>query len=484
MYLLPAPWRALSLRSQQGVSLIATMLIMAALSVMGASAIFYSSRTQATAEFSAEKDNTVNLAESGMNFARSLLWEVVDTGGDPTDAAALPNASSPATATVNGETISYYGVFDSGTNTWTLVGEATATNPAAGAEVKRAVETQVTVAPASGGGSAGQLWDWSFADPSSCVVVWNNAIFDAPFKVDGNLCFNNNSHFTGDTLEVSGTVTIGNGASVGYSGTPITSANLVGGCTGGGTHPCTSADDVYAGSITQDPFGVTKPTIVWQDAYDSASPGPTTGCDTGSFPPGFDDDSTANSSYGTVDLTPNSSYDCQTSDGRIAWDDSNDLLTIEGTVYVDGNIQLNNNEDVEYDGIGTLYARGTITFRQNSSLCGDPQCDSDWDPTLDSLVLVGYNPGNIAFNIENNAEYQGRAILEGDYYLTNNAANWGPVISDEFTTRNNAGTFTPIVLSGGTPDLGGGGTPSGYTLTNVVNSYISYTPGAGNDPNN
>ena len=229
--------------------------------------------------------------------------------------------------------------------------------------------------------------------------------------------------------------------------------------------------------IAQVPFTYTKPTINWNQAYLDASPGPSpgNGCSPGSFPGGFDSDMTMNGSRSTVDLTPNSSYTCTTASGEISWNSSTEVLTVNGQIFFDGDLTMNNNDTAVYQGIATIYVRGVVTLSNNTELCGVSGCDGSWDPSANSLTFVTYNPGGLAFDISNNGVYQGGAIVEGDYYLTNNAANWGPVISDEFTVRNNSGTFTPIPMPPGIPLSGGGGGGS-PTLENIDGTYTTYTP--------
>ena len=117
---------------------------------------------------------------------------------------------------------------------------------------------------------------------------------------------------------------------------------------------------------------------------------------------------------------------------------STEVLTVNGQIFFDGDLTMNNNDTAVYQGIATIYVRGVVTLSNNTELCGVSGCDGSWDPSANSLTFATYNPGGLAFDISNNGVYQGGAIVEGDYYLTNNAANWGPVISDEFTVRNNS----------------------------------------------
>ncbi len=85
---------------------------------------------------------------------------------------------------------------------------------------------------------------------------------------------------------------------IGTSGSPLTTATIVGGCTGGNPdpHPCSSTDNVYATTISQTTAPLTKPTVDLANAYATAQPGPLNNCTTGSMPGGFDNDTTMNRS--------------------------------------------------------------------------------------------------------------------------------------------------------------------------------------------
>jgi len=59
-------------------------------------------------------------------------------------------------------------------------------------------------------------------------------------------------------------------------------------------------------------------------------------------------------------------------------------------------------------------------------------------------VFVAGASSGTGFLIDNNAVYQGAAYVVADYSLSNNAANWGPVIANSFDLANNSGGYKPI----------------------------------------
>lgn len=177
---------------------------------------------------------------------------------------------------------------------------------------------------------------------------------------------------------------------IGTASQPVAAANIGSTCTynGVGPHtPCTSADHVYAGTISNaSPTGVLQmPTVDFNYWWANAMPGPKHYCTNPS--PGlpttfFDNDGalsgTAPNQYTTGTTTgPNksisvngemapagSSYTCQvwsgggtsgTLLGELSWNATTHVLKIKGTVFVDGNFRFDEDgEVVNYSGRGTL----------------------------------------------------------------------------------------------------------------------------------
>src|SRR6185295_20425606 len=97
--------------------------------------------------------------------------------------------------------------------------------------------------------------------------------------------------------------------------------------------------------------------------YSHADLGPTSNCTTGSFPGGFDNDSTLNVSRGEIDLTPSTAYDCRKVVGgqtvaQLAWDPGTGLLTIMGVIYFDAHLSWSNLNLITYQGKAVIYGSG------------------------------------------------------------------------------------------------------------------------------
>ena len=71
----------------------------------------------------------------------------------------------------------------------------------------------------------------------------------------------------------------------------------------------------------------------------------------------------------TQNLTPGFDYRCQTASGELSWNNTTKVLTIKGTIYIDGSVYIQNGAVNLYTGQGVIYLGGTL-FVKNSSLCG------------------------------------------------------------------------------------------------------------------
>jgi hypothetical protein len=183
-----------------------------------------------------------------------------------------------------------------------------------------------------------------------------------------------------------------------------------GGCTYGTQpqhSPCTTVDKVFATTINQSPQGLSKPQIDMAYWYDNAKPGPKFPCNNfgGSFPGGFDNNSTYDNSVNdSAEVTPsNSSYTCKRLDaygnleGEISWNHTTQVLTISGTIFRDGDFRFDDNGQIShYHGRGIIYAAGDIEFDElvcaggtgNESCVTQPGGMSNWDPSQNMMTIL------------------------------------------------------------------------------------------------
>ncbi len=99
-----------------------------------------------------------------------------------------------------------------------------------------------------------------------------------------------------------------------------------------------------------------------------------------------------------------------------------------GTIYFDGPIEFRQYNNAVYHGRATIYAAGDITFANQSTLCGDPDCDDDWDPQADLLAFVS-----------------GGSVRVGQQSHENNSTFWGPIIARRVSLANSTvNHYVPI----------------------------------------
>ena len=468
------------LRCEAGVTLITAVLALAALSSAGATVVFFSSSNARNSAFAADHQGAHGLAEAGMNFARSTLWQAPD----PSNPNSVPNT----TQVVDGVPVTYYGTYDAGTQIWTLTGRVSLPNPTGSAPIIRTASSKVRITTDQQGSTNNAIWNYLYQDdPNFCADVANNVDLKIPLYTRGDLCVANNATLTGESVQVLGNIEIGNNGSVGTPSNPIAEAHIAGQCkygsggSGQWNSPCSATDHVYATTISSSPASLTKPPVDMAGWYAAAAPGPQNPCTQGNFPGGFDDDGFMNESLPEVNLAPSTPYDCKVYDsgqlvGQISWVPGQGALpgtlTISGVIFFDGPVKLNNNANVVYQGKGVIYATGQVYLSNNSKLCGINGCTSSWNPNVDLLVFVaGTTSVEDGFVVRNNGRFQGAAYVENDFREWNNATVYGPIIARRVRVRNNAvHEFIPFnTLLPGMP----ASSTTTTTLENVDGSYTS-----------
>lgn len=244
--------------------------------------------------------------------------------------------------------------------------------------------------------------------------------------------------------------------SIGTSGTPVTSADIGDTCKLGSNtanKPCSSVDNVFATTITTTPTDTVKPTIDMAYWYDNAKPGPKNNCTTGSFPNGFDTDTTYNNSRQGSDayeeVTPaSSSYTCEFRDGsgnlvgELSWNHVTHVLKIHGTIFIDGDFRFDDDGSlVNYQGRGIIYAAGDIEF--DELVCaggnGTSNCITNgmqnWDPTQNMMIVLSgddseYDQGGSQSQSEPSG-FQGIVYAKDDCTIHENFHTSGPLICDQ-----------------------------------------------------
>lgn len=474
------------LDDERGLALPLALGVTVVISSLCAGIFAYATTNQGAAHRATADQRAYGLAEAGLSYAFSTLEKADDANAYNAPAA---NAVPSTAVTLPGGNVVYEGVLTG--NTWTLYGTATVPNPSGpdGAPVVRRVSSQLVVTTSTGGDL--RPYDYLFIDqPSGCFTLSNTVTLEIPLYVRGDLCLENNSLIQAPAVHVLGNVHVNSPqASVGTSSTPIPDFSITGSCYRDGVLTACSASStsrVWASGYGSSPPNLTKPTVNISGTYASADLGPMTNCTTGSFPGGFDNDTTLNVSRGTVDLTPATAYDCFTGPAgaptaQIKWTPGSNpsqtgTLKIKGTIFIDGNLTWLNLNKIQYDGRGAIYAAGTLTIQNQARLCGVDACDATWQPSVDFLTFVVGSlassgpPVEESGEVGQNVKFQGAIFLENDYEQANNTTIWGPVIADNGIITN-SGLFKPLPGPLGT-------IPPGLPVDTVTISQTQIVPGS------
>lgn len=431
---------------EAGLALPFALVTMLATGTMATSAIAYSSWNYGSTKRTDADRQAFALAEAGLNYAYATLYN----SGAPTMDGAVP----ARTITLSTGEASYYGTLDHETKTWKLVGVGTVRNPTgpASAPVVRTVSGRARLGSSRRGTSNNAVWNYVYVDdPTVTTTLGNFVDVNIPLYVRGNLVLANSAQVSGYALQVGGTLEFQNSAHVGTAETPIYEAHVGGGCrvgsSGAFVTPCGPDQRVHATISDGTPTVFTKPPIdpSW---YFNAKPGPRHPCTVGSFPGGFDVDDTPNANRAVVNLTPSTGYDCRVYDaagnleGQLTWvPGSPGTLTMAGTIYFDGPIEFRQYNNAVYQGRATIHAAGDIVFANQSTLCGDPECDADWEPQEDLLAFV--SGGNVRVGQQSN--FQGAIYATLDYTEQNNSTFWGPIIARRVSLANSTvNHYVPI----------------------------------------
>jgi hypothetical protein len=250
------------------------------------------------------------------------------------------------------------------------------------------------------------------------------------------------------------------------------------------------------------PQNLSPPVPNWNNWYLNASPGPYFPCQTMSGqaplnPLVFDNavdpsvgDTDAqklaymNDSAGVQNLTPGNDYRCQTPGGELSWNNTTKVLTIRGTVFVDGSLYVNNGSVNKYTGQGVIYLTGTL-FVQGSSLCGAINagaCDmrtlqtspaQGWDPNSNLICFVAGGNADNGLPAGDSVLFKG-GTLQGAVYAKNNVdlqttSNVdGPMVGLQVLLAQSVNTSFPsiTIVPNGMPS-----NPTAYAQVDPPTSY-------------
>lgn len=504
---------------ERGQSLVMALLLLTFLAVTLGTVIFFTSSNQRTSNLQKAETTARTLAEAGVNNAVSVLANPanaanLETPWGASSTAVLPDgsASHPAyTTSYSGGSVKWWGNLDSTYEVWTLHAQATVTNPTGGgsAPIVKKMSAQVQVnAPNPTNFQVG-VWNTVYSPKGPTAGQCDTSIgqgitISIPVYVGGNLCMGQNAVIT-KPVYVGGFLTFqnkqghigssGNGNTVNSahvgSYCQVSSDAQVNPCKSepvGGSNPNTNIWVTGAPTNLTGPAsdfaGITAPAICWDGTqaactgpplngwYAVSSPGPTHPCVTSSgTPPVFDNDSTWNNSVPTTfNLTPATSYTCKTAQGELSYDATNRVLTIAGTVFIDGNVTANTpgNSPIFYKGWGSngacsnagdcqsvLYVSGDFTLN-SEKLCAvynanQTDCNwsnNAWDPNKKILIIASNGPTGVTVG-PSQTSFQGGLYATKTVATGQSAVTEGPLVSGTQAVvlgQQFGGTFPAITL--------------------------------------
>jgi hypothetical protein len=444
-----------------------TLGVSTVLAIIGTTAITYSTSGARTASRSTADQKAYALAEAGVNDALAVL-------SLPSNNALDPYLLPPTTVDYDGGTVTYSGTLDQGSGTWAISATGLSRNPTGPkmSPVRRMLGVSVGVDPSYSQPLNNMAWNyiWAKATGSTCDMTIGQSVNVAtPLYVEGNLCLQNSATISSGPLVVKGSLTMSQKANgVGQPSSPVNEAHIGGACqywNKATNYPCKGGpDNVYARMLDQNVPALTPPAADWTKWYLNGDPGPYYPCvEKSGTPPTFDNDqgsATApdparrdNSVLTVFELTPALSYVCKTAGGELSWNASTHVLTIKGTIYIDGSAVVDNGGTDTYDGQGSLYVSGTILIK-NTRLCaavdGSGNCSADgWDPNSRLVVFVadghgGQVPVNDSIQLVS-ATFQG--ALYGTWAIENDTTSSviGPMIGSTVILGQSVTTSFPAI---------------------------------------
>jgi hypothetical protein len=487
---------------QDGISLVMAVGTLGVLSMTGATLIFYSSSNARNAEYSNRSTSAYGLAEAGINEMMAVLSK-------PENNALMPELLPETTTEHETGTVTWSGTLNQLTQTWTLTSTGRLANPTGpgAADVERTLTAKVPVTPTLTQPLNNPAWNYIYSTGTGqpCdMTIANNVDGSSRLYVEGNLCLSNNVEIDQTSLLVKGNLDLSNNAQVGSSSSMSTRVETyVGGnCRYGGgswATPCSGIQDsrrIYSKKdgpnwvtgVTNSPFPViAAPAADYDTWYANSIPGPTQDCTSANgartgVPPVFDNDGVRNNSVATIfQLTPSSSYTCRVGPadnptGELSWNASTKVLTVAGTIYIDGSAKVTNGSLNQYSGQATIYLSGTLLIE--GKLCGGvdgSNCDfADWNPNTEMLTFVADGSGGQAGTgngilVNNNSQFQGGLFATHNVEYSNNSRSDGPIVGHEIIFSNNVQNDSFPTIS--TVPAGMPGNPAVYAQPNPPQLY-------------
>jgi hypothetical protein len=315
-------------------------------------------------------------------------------------------------------------------------------------------------APLYAGGNLELQGQADICGSAGMVAVEGNFILDSPNNVAGQIP--NSGASAGECPAIAPAVSDPKIAEVHVKGSPVSQACQYKSGAVTNAPPCGAANNVFAtlsdGTIPAGLIGIASTAPDPVAGLATARPGPNHLCNSnapsGTPPPfsfalGGNPGATAAT---PLNLTPAASYSCKVvignqPIGELSWDASKKVLTVLGTIYIDGSATVTAN--ATYKGRAVMFLTGIFMMNANGQtmcavLTAGGDCDTSpgkWDPNVNVLVVDaqgtdGSTPANgILMTLK--SEFQGGLVAKNAISLGQNAIAQGPM--DSITSFVSAG---------------------------------------------
>ena len=264
-------------------------------------------------------------------------------------------------------------------------------SPTHGAAIARTVKAKVALGTSTHGDSNNAVWNYLYSDATTgCMNVGNSVEHQRPLYVKGSLCMSNSATFTGYQLEVGGSLSFANSSQVGTStNTPVHDVHVarhvhelrrphlqpaaVGHAHGrpdeAAHRPRLLVPERLAGAGTRLHAGK-LPRRVRHERRHGRQPR----------------HRRPRTEHGV--RLQGARRAGQRRSARSGGHPSTGILTISGTVFIDGSVSFANLDNIVYKGRATIYASGTVSISNQSTICGVAGCDASWDANQNLLAFV------------------------------------------------------------------------------------------------
>jgi Tfp pilus assembly protein PilX len=475
-------------REESGIALVLALVTMAVLASLTTAVTIAVTVNHRNAGQSANADRAFSLAQLGLSYAEGKVYSAASTH----TSAAIPTTTTPSFSP-NGGTATYATSVAADGITWTMIGTGVYRGITRIIKATANIPSAVTTTDPS-------VWNYLYADSTAAgcpTTISGSNVVNVPIVTRGNLCLVSSAAISGGAnsqVVVGGNLTVSSSKGIGTTAAPLAKLVVGGTCNSvaTGTGVCDGTHSpIYASNISSTlPFNPVLPALDLAGTYASANPGPATGhdCPVGSGVPSpfFDSvgDHTLNDSLVTVNLFPNSDYDCKlTVNGvvtsELKWTHSTNSLYIKGVFYFDGNFNQGGGTEIDYTGQGTLYFTGEITTNGGFSICGTPGCNAaTWNPDTNGLILIAgcwsglanstpytfASTGKYCVDYSGSGKFQVGTYSATDYHINGSSTNNGPVLAGTLTLGGSTSTLIPFhVMPPGTP-------------LNSITTYLPATP--------